>query len=512
MTRDTCATAPAAARNPFVKPTSSQPTSTSARFDAIDAYVEQQMGRLRLPGVSLAIVEGDQIVHTRGFGQARPGGETPTPQTPFFIGSLTKSFTALAVMQLVEAGQIDLDTPIQRYLPWFRVADPQASAQMTVRHLLNHTSSLPTSVGELVLADSDDSPGAAERQARSLSSLVLARPVGLAFEYSNSNYQLLGLIVEAASGESYADYVQRHIFDPLGMTHTYTSPALAKQNGLAVGHQFWFGLPVAAPDVPLPHGALAAGLLISTAEDLARYLIAQLNGGRCGDAQLLSAEGIAEMHRAAVACGTAGRSPFERLLVKGIDLGQYGMGWSVDHIGHTQVVWHNGTLPDFGGYFALLPEQKKGIVLLYNANTHWYMPVLTEFGTGATALLAGEEPGSPAFTRMLPWMLRAQLLIPAFQIADVAATLRLSSRRGAGPQRRPSTGKAWRLHFVFPFILNLLIALTLKPLLSKRRGYLKLYMPDFSMIAAVGGVFSLVWSFVRAVLVISALRNRGRLP
>ena len=151
----------------FAKRASAKPVTDSASYyDEIDAYVEQQMHRLKMPGVSLAIVEGDKIVHLRGFGQARPDGEAPTPQTPFFIGSLTKSFTALAVMQLVEAGKIDLDAPVQRYLPWFRVADPQASAQMTVRHLLNQTSGLPTSSGEIQLADFDNRPGATERQAR----------------------------------------------------------------------------------------------------------------------------------------------------------------------------------------------------------------------------------------------------------------------------------------------------------------------------------------------------------
>ncbi len=99
---------------------------------------------------------------------------------------------------------------------------------MTVRHLLNQTSGLPTSSGEIQLADFDDSPGATERQARALSTLVLTRPVGSAFEYSNSNYSLLGLIIEAASGESYADYVQNHIFTPLGMSHSYTSQAMAQ--------------------------------------------------------------------------------------------------------------------------------------------------------------------------------------------------------------------------------------------------------------------------------------------
>jgi CubicO group peptidase (beta-lactamase class C family) len=176
----------------FAKRASAKSVSNSASDDAIDTYIEGQMHRLKMPGISLAIVEGDQILHLRGFGQARPGGEAPTPQTPFLIGSLTKSFTALAVMQLVEAGKIDPDVPIQSYLPWFRVADPQASAQITVRHLLSQTSGLPTLSGEIQLADFDTGPGAAERQARALSTRVLTRPVGSAFEYSNSNYNLLG--------------------------------------------------------------------------------------------------------------------------------------------------------------------------------------------------------------------------------------------------------------------------------------------------------------------------------
>ncbi len=195
---------------------SSKPHPHPSSHSAIDAYVEEQRRRLHIPGISLAIIEGDRIAHYRSFGLARQGGEAPSPQTPFFIGSLTKSFTALAVMQLVEAGKVELDAPVQRYLPWFRVADPQASAQMTVRHLLNQTSGLPALPGEIALADFDDRPDATERQVRALASLKITRPVGSKCEYSNLNYNILGLIVEAASGESYADYVQTHIFNPAG--------------------------------------------------------------------------------------------------------------------------------------------------------------------------------------------------------------------------------------------------------------------------------------------------------
>jgi CubicO group peptidase (beta-lactamase class C family) len=493
----------------FAKPASGKPVSKSASYDAIDACVEGEMRRLKMPGVSLAIVEGDKIVHLRGFGRARPDGEVPSPQTPFFIGSLTKSFTALAVMQLVEAGKIDLDAPVQRYLPWFRVADPQACAQtpalapersagasVTVRDLLNQTSGLPTSAGEIQLADFDDSPGATERQARALSTLVLTRPVGSAFEYSNSNYNLLGLIIEAASGESYADYVQKHIFDPLEMRHSYTSKAAAKQDGLAVGHQYWFAIPFAAPNVPIPHGSLPGGGLISSSEDMARYMIALLNGGRYGDVQILSGAGIDELHR--------GVADFSAM---GLSLGQYGMGWFVDEIGQTKLVWHSGTLPDFGSHMALLPEQKKGVVLLFNACHHWMNPVLADFGNGVAALLAGEQPAPLPFFHVVPWALRGQLLIPALQIVGVVATLRLLRRWRQDPMSCPSGERKWGPHILLPLIPNLLVALTLIPMLGKRRGYLKSYMPDYSWIAMVCGSFSLVWSFLRTGLVLGALRG-----
>jgi CubicO group peptidase (beta-lactamase class C family) len=253
----------------FSKPTLTKPVTNDGSYAAIDAYIEVQMRRLNIPGVSLAIVEGDQIVHLRGFGRARPGGGAPTPQTPFFIGSLTKSFTALAVMQLVEAGKVELGAPVQGYLPWFRVADPQVSAQITVRHLLNQTSGLPLLPSEAALADFDDRLDATERQVRALSTLNLTRPVGSKFEYSNTNYNILGLIVEAASSRSYSEYLQEHIFDPLDMSHSFTSKAVAQQNGLAMGHRYWFGRPVPAPNLSIPRGSLPSGQLISSAEDMA---------------------------------------------------------------------------------------------------------------------------------------------------------------------------------------------------------------------------------------------------
>jgi CubicO group peptidase (beta-lactamase class C family) len=441
-------------------------------------------------------VEDDEIVHLRGFGQARPGGEEPTPQTPFIIGSLTKSFTALALMQLVEDGKVELDAPVQRYLPWFRVADPQASAQITLRHLLNQTSGLPQLSGLRPLADFDDSPDATERQAQALSTLKLTRPVGSKFEYSNSNYNLLGLVIEAASGESYEDYIHNHIFVPLEMTHSYTSQAEAKQNGMAVGHRYWFTIPFAEPNLPIPRGSLPAAGLISTSDDMAHYLIAHLNEGRYGNAQILSAAGINELHRPAVEANAMGLS-----------FDHYGMGWIIEQTARTRIVSHPGTLPNFFAYMAILPEQKKGMVLLINANQVMMDFAQWEFGAGVAKLLAGEQSVPNRFGAV-PWALRGLPLIPVLQIVGVAATLRRLGRWHQDPTSHPLGATKWGRHILLPLIPELLTSLPLFGLMwTDTLDVMLLYMPDVSSITLVCGSFALAWMALRTGLVLGTLRK-----
>ncbi len=198
---------------------------------------------------------------------------------------------------------------------------------MTVRHLLNQTSGLPMLHSEITLADFDNRPDATERLVRALSTLKLTRPVGAKFEYSNTNFNVLGLIVEAASGESYSTYVQQHIFDPLEMRHSYTTKVAAQQDNLAMGYRYWFGHPLPAPDLSIPSGSLPSGQLIASAEDMAHYLIAQLNGGRYDGAQILSEAGIAEMHH--------GVAEWREM---GMLVGYYGMGWVSQEIGGSRIV------------------------------------------------------------------------------------------------------------------------------------------------------------------------------
>jgi CubicO group peptidase (beta-lactamase class C family) len=377
------------------RPGRSIPASTGAApsesdFSAVDAFVAAEMAAQRIPGLALAIVQNDRIVHERSFGKADPSGRPVTSETPFIIGSASKSFTALAIMQLVEHGKVELDAPVQRYIPWFRVADEKASAEITVRHLMNQTSGLSTKTGRSFQGNGDTSDGALEQAVRKLSTVELTQPVGATHQYSTINYSVLGLIVQTVSGQTYESYIQKHIFDPLQMHHSFTSEADAKPQGLATGNRYWFGRPAAA-DVPYNRGLNPAGYLISSADDMAHYLIAQLNDGRYGGAAVLSPSGTAELHRPAVPTGHTDTS--------------YGMGWFVGLVNGIPAVFHHGETFTFHSNMVLMPESHQGVVVLMNAENSLDLFTHGRMGTvaaGIASLLAGQKlPPPPPSTSLL---------------------------------------------------------------------------------------------------------------
>lgn len=304
--------------------------ATLAGFQEVDAYISTRMKELGIPGAALVIVRNGQILHLAAFGVADGNGRAVRPQTPFFTGSTGKSFTALAIMQLVEAGKIELDGRAQAYLPWFRVADVTASKTITVRHLLNQVSGLPQSIGQIQLANTDQSDSAIENNVRDLADVELIAAPGERYEYSNANYVTLGMIIQAISGQAYEAYIREHIFKPLDMQNSFTSKTEAHQHGLAVGYQKWFGIPVASPNLPFARGSLPAGQLNMSVEDLGHYLIAQLNDGRYQGVSVLSPAGIATLHHPDVPMAGSTDS--------------YGMGWEVQHFRDVEVIRHNGAV------------------------------------------------------------------------------------------------------------------------------------------------------------------------
>jgi len=468
-------------------------------FAAIDKFIEAEMQAQRLPGLALGIVKGDQIVHLKGFGIADPSGRAVTPQTPFIIGSLSKSFTALAVMQLVEEGKIELDAPVQHYIPWFRVADEAASAQITVRHLLYQTSGLSTKTGRSFQGSGDTSDGALEQAVRKLSTVELTGPVGAAHQYSTVNYSVLGLIVQTVSGQSYESYIQQNIFDLLEMNHSFTSQVEAQPQGFAMGYHYAFGMPMAV-DLPHNRGLLPAGYLISSAEDMAHYLIAQLNDGKYKDAALLSPNGMLEMHHPAVPTGATDTF--------------YGMSWFVGPINGIPAIHHQGETFNFHANMILLPDSQMGIVVLINGENSMDLLFgtarIADISKGVASLLAGGQPPSPPANTSV-WVVYGVLI--GLIIVQVVGVIRSAQKlqRGRLAEARVSVGR----QIVLPLILNLFWALITLILLPKIIFGLPLMilatgLPDLSYTLLVSGLLALGWGILRTVLAYSANRTQSK--
>ncbi|HNE03854.1 MAG TPA: serine hydrolase domain-containing protein [Anaerolineales bacterium] len=460
-------------------------------FEEVDAYIIAKMNELGIPGAALVIVEGDQVIHLKVFGIADADGRPVTPQTPFFTGSTGKSFTALAIMQLVEAGKVKLDAPVRTYLPWFRVADVEASKLITIRHLLNQTSGLPVSIGREQLANTDLSESAIENNVRALAKIELNALPGERYEYSNANYVTLGMVIQAVAGQSYEAYIRQHIFKPLDMQNSFTSKTEAQQDGLALGYQKWFGIPIASPNLPFSRGSLPAGQLILSAEDFGHYLIAQLNDGNYQEVSILSPAGIAALHNPDVPM--TGSMDF------------YGMGWEVQHFQDVEVIRHNGEVPGYTADMFLVPEKNIAVAMVMNT----YSPMLgiraSRLPSSVLRILLGQEiiPGNEfLYMRIIYGLV---MLIPVLQIIAVLTTL----RRFLSLQK--SAQSSMPLQIALPLIWDAVIAYVLLVTLPGNFGAdiptMILFQPDVGWTAVLSGVFAIVWGFLRTSLFLRSQRD-----
>jgi CubicO group peptidase (beta-lactamase class C family) len=468
-------------------------------FAGIDAYIEKEMREVRIPGLALGIVHNEEVVHLRGFGEADPAGRTVTPQTPFILASASKSFTALAIMQLVEAGRIDLDAPVRRYLPAFSVAEEAASAQITVRHLLHHTSGLPEASAFAPMLSNDVADEALSDRVHALKEVKLSHGVGAVFEYTDTNYDVLGLVVQTVSGQPYESYIAEQVFAPLHMRHSYTNQSDAQRDGLATGHRSWFGYPRPF-EAPYSRATMPSSYLISSAEDITHFLSMQLNGGSYQGISILSREGIAAMHQPAVREGTRDIS--------------YGMGWESRSLGGAAVVRHDGTNANFYADMVLNSQDRWGVVILTNFDSlNLNGGRLQNLSGGVISLLRGEMPPevpSPHHPLLAP----ATLVVAvgtALMLLGLVRTVVLLRRWRTRPESRPRGPGALGLRVGLPLLANVGWGLAL--LLAFRQiAYplmpTMLIVPDLGYLVVASGLVALAWGIARTVLVYFALRHR----
>ena len=374
----------------------------------IEAFLVEQVRDAGYPGAAFAIVRDGKITRSAGIGRSDDSGRPVRAETPFVIGSLSKPVTATAVMQLVERGLVHLDAPVTRYLADFRLADGRAS-EITVRQLLTHTSGIPTSAGSAPLSKAVTS---LQAQVADLASVSLESDPGGALAYSNANYLLLGRLVERVSGTAFGAFIVDNVFEPLGMTHAHVDLATATSDGLTDAHRFWFGIPQAGEPLWRPD-LLPAGWLVASAEDLGRFVAANVNGGRIDGRRILSSAGIEQMHKGAV---TAVR-------------GAYGMGWIEATLGSTRVVSHSGSTTDMASAMYVAPDQRTGLVVLFNGQSVIYelLHKPEAIAEAAFARMIGKSPGG-TLVGLYPIFTVAMVLLLAFLLRSLARVVRAAAR------------------------------------------------------------------------------------
>ena len=474
-------------------------------LDAIDEYVLAEMDAQRIPGLAYAIVHGGRIVHVQAFGDADPSGRAVTPQTPFFIGSVTKSFTALAVMQLSEAGKVDLDAPVQRYLPWWHVADAEASAQVTVRHLLYQVSGFSKATGNMFATAGDTGEDALEDRVRALGSVELTKPVGETWQYSNANYWTLGMIVQEVSGQPYETYVEQHIFAPLQMDNSFASSTEAASHGLVTGYRYWFGFPFAA-DLPYDGGGVSAGGLIASAEDMARYLAANLNEGRYQGAELVSPAGMADLQRSGVPTGNEGVS--------------YAMGWDVDEANGIPTVSHDGSNFNSHANVVMAPDSRWGVVMLENAENSpdefFGGRRMTAIAFGVTSMLEGKQPLAAGSSSGLWIVYGFTFAAIALQLIGIAWSVRKFRTWRADRQRRPRGRVRIALVLGLPLLVGFawafLVLVAVPQKVQAPLSALLMGLPDLAYLLVGSAIVAVGWGVARVIWAVALLRSSGRPP
>ncbi|MFO7952284.1 MAG: serine hydrolase domain-containing protein [Bacillota bacterium] len=339
--------------------------------EALDSYIEGEMKISRIPGLALGVIKNGEIAYLQGYGSA--GDSQPvSPETPFIIGSLSKSFTALAAMQLAEAGKLDLDDPVKKYLPWFTMQGEYDPGEITVRHLLVQTSGIPNMAGVNTMAEGSDL--SLEQEVKRLSEESLENSPGAVFAYSNANYLILGLIIDEITKEGYSEYMRNNIFQPLEMNNSYLTKDEGENASMAKGHVRWFGFPFPV-DVQYLDNSLPAGFIISSVKDMSNYLLMHLNQGTFNEKEILSSEGISELHTPSNAAG----SPID-----------YAMGLIVKSSNDFTLVHHDGSNQGFNSAMAFSPDEKWGVVVLTNTSGQIELPA-NSIALDVANLLRGEE-------------------------------------------------------------------------------------------------------------------------
>ncbi len=330
----------------------------------IESFILERISKYRIPSVTISITSGDEVIYCRGFGYRDVSKCIPAePSTLYGIGSVTKSFTALGIMKLHEDGLLNLDDPVDKYVP---LDIKPFNEDIRIHHLLTHSSGIPALAyaeafirGTLGLTTDwlpIINPNDIAIFMKDADKWVDAKP-GEKFYYLNEGYVLLGCIISKLSGKKYEDYIVDHIFKPLNMVNSFFSkediektgkfatPYIYDKNGMLVESRF-------------PFGITSDGGIVSNVLDLANYIRMYLNRGEFNDKRIIRRESIEAMEKPYI------KVPFEYFGGEG-----YGYGWIITpNFFNRKLISHGGSVLVHTAWVGYIPKDDIGIALLSNSS------------------------------------------------------------------------------------------------------------------------------------------------
>ena len=324
--------------------------SHNLNWDQLVEFVPQVMEKRGVPGVVLGVFhEGE--TRSAGFGVTNTDHPLPvTDETFFQTGSITKTFTATAIMRLVETGKLELDATVRTYVPSFKVGDETASSQATIRHLLTHTGGW---FGDF-FQDTGPGENALPRYVAEMAGLEQLAPLGETWSYNNAGFSLAGYGIEVVTGKRYEDALAELVLEPLGLENTFFDPGDVMTHRFAVGHDVGdSGAEVARP-WPLPRSAYPAGGVICIVNDLLCYARFHLGDGAAEDGtRLLTPESMSLMQTTLAAVWKNET---------------FGLPWFLKGVDGTALVYHGGGTTGQVSQLTLVPERGLAVAVFTNAN------------------------------------------------------------------------------------------------------------------------------------------------
>jgi CubicO group peptidase (beta-lactamase class C family) len=346
------------------------PASLSAPdFRNANALMLNLMSTYHVPGAALALIKDGRIVLERGYGLRDLQTHAPvTTATLFNIGSISKSFTALSIAQLVDQHQVDLDTPVIKYIPELQLSGPRIAQAVTLRQLLSHSSGRPPD---------EQWPSQVPPTRPGIVSEFAAMPItaqpGTRFQYCSRCVVLAAYVLERVTGQSWEAYTRMHIFVPLGMTTASFGP-LGLQQAPDRAQPYWHEAVLG--DVAVPWSRLQflqslgpAGGVDASISEMARYAVLQLGQGTFSGCRVVSTQMMVEMHRPQIAVGSDWTS-----LARTQNL-HYALGWFIADVRGLHLAYHNGANPGFRATIALAPSSESGVVILTNGESDRFIEV-----------------------------------------------------------------------------------------------------------------------------------------